>query len=247
LKLLLALLFFATSPLFCRELDSLWQEALHSPADQRIQKWTHWIEEAKTQNIVSPEAYFNLAQAHWSQEQVSLAVYNLLLSAQLRPGFISAWRDLALLTRIQRALLDAPSPLELFSMKLFILCKDQIKVFGKLTLGWIFLLMLFLRFGFVPPKKGSLVLAFLGLVIIVSGLGVKMNQKGLKHPSILTNQNELVPVYRTAETSDDIPILELPSGLIIASEEEKGDRIKIDQPTSGWIKKEMMLPFPRII
>lgn len=241
------LLCFVTSPLFSLDLDSLWQEALQSPTDQSIQNWTRWIEEAKRQNIVSAESYFNLAQSHWSQEQVSLAVYNLLLSAQLRTSIFSAWGDLALLNRIQRALLDSPSPIESVSMKLFILSSDQVQAMGKLALAWIFILILFLRFGFVPARRGSLLLAFLALGIFASGLALNLNQKKIKLPSVLSNQNELVPVYRTADNSDETPILELPSGLIITAEEEKEDRIKIEQPTSGWIKKEMMLPFPRTI
>ncbi len=247
MKILFVLLCFVTSPLFSLDLDSLWQEALQSPTDQSIQNWTRWIEEAKRQNIVSAESYFNLAQSHWSQEQVSLAVYNLLLSAQLRTSIFSAWGDLALLNRIQRALLDSPSPIESVSMKLFILSSDQVQAMGKLALAWIFILILFLRFGFVPARRGSLLLAFLALGIFASGLALNLNQKKIKLPSVLSNQNELVPVYRTADNSDETPILELPSGLIITAEEEKEDRIKIEQPTSGWIKKEMMLPFPRTI
>ena len=247
MKILFVLLCFVTSPLFSLDLDSLWQESLQSPTDQSIQNWTHWIEEAKTQNINSAESYFNLAQAHWSQEQVSLSVYNLLISAQLRTSIFSAWGDLALLNRIQRALLDSASPIELVSVKLFILGNDQVQTLGKVALAWIFLLILFLRFGFVPARKGSLLLAFLALGIFASGLALNLNQKKIKLPSVLSNQNELVPVYRTAETSDETPILELPSGLIITTEGEKGDRIKIEQPTSGWIKKEMTLLFPRTI
>lgn len=167
---------------FSLDLNSLWQESLQSPTDQSIQNWTHWIEEAKTQNIVSAESYFNLAQAHWSQEQVSLSVYNLLISAQLRTSIFSAWGDLALLNRIQRALLDSPSPIELVSVKLFILGNDQVQTLGKLALAWIFLLVLFLHFGFVPARKGSLLLAFLALGIFASGMALNLNQKKLSFP-----------------------------------------------------------------
>lgn len=247
MKLFLALLFLFSSPLLCSDLDSLWNDALKSAGDQRVEHLTQWIQEAKTQNTVSPEAYFNLAQAYWSQEQVGLSVYHLLLSTQLRSNIFSAWGDLTLLNRIQRALLDSSSPLESASLRTFLLCSDQVKFFGKLVLVWTLFLALILRFGFIPARRGSLFLIFVGLGLFLGGLAVNYNEKNIKLPSILNNQNELVPVFRTAEAKDEKPVLELPSGLLVIAETESGDWVKVEEPTPGWIKKEMMLPFPRTL
>ncbi|NBX75429.1 MAG: hypothetical protein EBQ92_02660 [Proteobacteria bacterium] len=245
MNLLIALLFFASSPLISSDLNSLWNEALKSPSEESIQKWTDWIQEAKTQNLVVPEAYYNLAQSYWSQNQISLSVYNLLLSAQLRFNIFSAWGDLAQINRIQKALLDSPSPMDSWSLRLSLLFNEQVRLVGKVIVAWILILILFLRYGFAPPKKGGLFLLMLGFVIFAVGFAADRSRKSLNFPSILNHKNELVPIYQSAEINDETPILELPSGLLVMTETEKGDRIKINHPTPGWIKKEMMLPFPR--
>lgn len=248
MKLFLFLFLWIVTPAFCSELDTLWNQALQSSNPESIPLWESWIEKAEEQQIKSPEAYYNLACSFWREKDVANAVINLLISAQLRKGFFEALGDLNLLMKIQSALADFPSPIHSLPLKLFFLFSDQTKKLGLIALGWMIILAFFLRFGFNPAKnKSSLTLLALALLVLIAGFAANQTQKNIAFPCILNNQKELVPVYGSLETKDEKPILELPSGLLVLPQTEKGEWVRIEQPTSGWIKREMLIPFPQQI
>lgn len=236
----------ASTSLLASDLQSLWAQAIQSSTENSTQEWQVWIQEAKMREIVAPEAYFNLAHAHWSKNEISPAILNLLISAQLRVNPLGILSDLNLIGKIQRALLDAPSPIESPQLRTFFVWKDEIKFLGKTSLAWLLFLILFFHFAFLPPKRVGLALSGFALLIGVTGIFIDLTQKEIGLPVILTNQGGLVPVYRTTDNTDEKPIMELPSGLLVMPESEKDAWIQIAKPTPGWIKKEMQLPFPLV-
>lgn len=246
MKHLLVFFFLIGSPIFCSELDDLWQKALQSPQSESTQQWESWIKKAEEQNLRVPEAYFNLAYAFWQQEDMAQSIENLLVSSQLQTSPFATFSDLNLLKKIQRALLDYSSPIESWPLKTFLLFKSETKLLGKVALVWLILLSVLLGFGFKPAKKKqSFVILGLAFGLFIFGFVIQQTHKNIRFPSILNNQKELIPVFSSMDAKEEKPIMELPSGLLVTPQMEKGDWVKIEQPALGWIKKEMLLPFPQ--
>lgn len=209
-------------------------------------KWQEWIEVASAQGIQSPEAHYNLASQAWNSESSSTAVKNLFISSQLRQNPFKAWSDLSWISQIQSILFSQPSPIDSYRLRLFLIWNPNLKVIWYCSLGWLLMLILFLRWGRRDAIQWNKWVFVLFLLDIFGGGLLSINQANLSYPSYLAQSEALIPVFKDSDSKTDEPLLELPPGLVVLTGEIKDDRILIQEPLRAWVDQNKVENYPKI-
>lgn len=227
------------------DLEDLWQRSLSSlkKKDYRIATdlLEGWLSKATTQNIVSPEAHYNLAIAHWGTGRKGQAIYQWLESAQYHRNPVQKWKHFSLLKDTQTQLGVQNNTLENFFVLLpFLIHKDFILLLFSLGLwcGALYLLFLPLirrRYQFLTQAY-FLPCFLIGLGSICLGIGYFSIQLG-----VLESGDTQVSVYRRPQISKATELIALPPGTLVKLANIKGDFVQVLEPISGWVLSSQCL------
>ncbi len=224
-------------------LNALWDAAVRAETVQvpaeRVRLFSDWIEKAQAQSIRSAEAHYHLAMAYWANKDTGKAVYHLIESAKLRQSPLGALKLLGKVNQIEseqsvREGLSSSLKLQLF----FFLTPNLCFSFALIAL-WSVILALF--FWWQRGRRvealqvGLFIFAAFCSLFPLSGL---IAHSLVARPIAVTDvpAGTFVGVYQGPEIKDETKIINLPSGILVMTDEEKNGWSRISQPLAGWVE-----------
>lgn len=169
-------------------------------------------------------AYYQSAKLLWEKDDIPSAVEKLLLACSHRKSPFKAYSDLKLSRRIQRTLLDHPSPIESFSFSFKILFNKNLQIIWASVSFWVLCLGLFVLWVLKKKRAGLIVLGLASLCVLTGAVSFYFSH----------SFNDSLYVIMEEDKAHELPV-----GLLVNGRLENEENLRVEKP---YLRKVLLKP-----